>query len=161
GRRLSQALSHVIEKNSADDYREHLEYLAEQDDDASHGNYALIRFIAGVAPVLGFLGTVVHFGTALSGISYNEMAERLPGIVSEMGAAFTTPTVALAAAMTMLFSLFLCERFDRGIVRTIDRYVDRELLNRFEAADPQISPFLSAVQSASEQSLQTIAATVH
>jgi hypothetical protein len=62
--------------------------------------------------------------------------------------------------MTMLFSLFLCERIERGIVRSVDRLADRELMNRFEARDPEILPILSAVQSASEESLRAIAASV-
>jgi biopolymer transport protein ExbB/TolQ len=110
GRRLTQALEFVTESGSAEEYREHLQYLADQDEDALQANYMLVRFVSGVTPVLGFLGTVVHFGTALSGISFNEMAERLPEVVGEMGSAFNTTTVALAAAMTMLFSLFICER---------------------------------------------------
>jgi biopolymer transport protein ExbB/TolQ len=161
GRRLTQALEFVTESGSAEDYREHLQYLADQDEDALQANYMLVRFVSGVTPVLGFLGTVVHFGTALSGISFNEMAERLPEVVGEMGSAFNTTTVALAAAMTMLFSLFICERIERGVSRAIDRLVDRELLTRFEVKDPSILPFLSAVESANEAALRSISDHLH
>jgi biopolymer transport protein ExbB/TolQ len=160
GRRLALALEYVTENGSADEYREHLQYLADQDLDATHANYTLVRFVVGVSPVLGFLGTVVHFGTALSGISFDEMAERLPVVVGEMGQAFNTTTVALATAMSMMFSLFLCERTERGIVRSIDRLVERELLNRFEVKDANIVPFLSVIRSANEEALQAIAATL-
>jgi biopolymer transport protein ExbB/TolQ len=160
GRRLIRALEFVTEKGSADEYREHLMYLAEQDEDNTHSNYTLMRFVIGVTPVLGFLGTVVHFGTALSGFSADEVTEKLPEIVSEMGAAFNTTTVALSAAMTMMFALFICERMERGIVHTIDRLVERELLNRFEAKDPNIMPFLAAVQSANEAALSAIGTTL-
>lgn len=160
-RRLTQALEFVTESGSAEEYREHLQYLADQDEDSQHANYMLIRFVAGVTPVLGFLGTVVHFGTALSGISFNEMAERLPEVVGQMGSAFNTTTVALAAAMTMLFALFICERIERGITRSIDRLVDRELLTRFEVKDPSILPFLAVVESANRESLQSISMNLH
>lgn len=160
GRRLVQALDHVTEKCSAKDYREHLRYLAEQDEDAAHASYVLIRFVIGVTPVLGFLGTVIHFGTALSGISFTEMSEKLPTVVGEMGTAFNTTSVALVAAMTMMFSLFLCQRIERNITRSIDRLVDRELLKRFEFKDPSITPFLAAVQSANEEALAAINATL-
>ena len=120
----------------------------------------LIRFVSGVSPVLGFLGTVIHFGTALSGISFDDLVERLPGVVSEMGSAFNTTTCALAAAMTMMFSLFVCERIERGIVHAIDRFIERELLNRFEIKDPSILPFLSVVQSANQEALTAIDATL-
>jgi biopolymer transport protein ExbB/TolQ len=160
GKRLALALEYVVENASADEYREHLQYLADQDLDVTHSNYTLVRFVVGVSPVLGFLGTVVHFGTALSGISFDEMAERLPVVVGEMGQAFNTTTVALAAAMSMMFCLFLCERTERGIVRSIDRLVERELLNRFEVKDANIVPFLSVIRSANEEALQAIAATL-
>lgn len=160
GKRLVRSLEFVSEKGSADEYREHLMYLAEQNEDNTHTNYTLMRFVIGVTPVLGFLGTVVHFGTALSGFSADEVTEKLPEIVSEMGQAFNTTTVALSAAMTMMFALFICERTERGIDHTIDRLVERELLNRFEAKDPNIMPFLAAVQTANEAALQAIGTTL-
>jgi biopolymer transport protein ExbB/TolQ len=160
GKRLVQALDHLSEKCSAKDYREHLRYLAEQDEDTVHSAYILIRFVIGITPVLGFLGTVIHFGTALSGISFDEMTEKLPTVVGEMGTAFNTTSVALVAAMTMMFSLFLCQRIERSITRSIDRLVDRELLKRFEFKDPSITPFLTAVQSANEEALAAINSTL-
>jgi hypothetical protein len=69
-------------------------------------------------------------------------------------------TTSLSAAMTMMFALFICERTERGIDHTIDRLVERELLNRFEAKDPNIMPFLAAVQSANEAALQAIGTTL-
>jgi biopolymer transport protein ExbB/TolQ len=160
GRRLIHALEHATEKSSPKEFREHVRYLANQDEDATHASYMLIRFVIGVTPVLGFLGTVIHFGTALSGISFEEMTEKLPVVVGEMGTAFNTTTVALIAAMTMMFSLFLCQRIDRGIVHAIDRLVEHELLTRFEFKDPSIVPFLSAVQSANDEALQSIRTTL-
>jgi biopolymer transport protein ExbB/TolQ len=160
GKRLVQVLEHVTDKCSAKEYREHLRYLSEQEDDNAHSAYVLIRFVIGVTPVLGFLGTVVHFGTALSGIKFNEMSEKLPIVVGEMGTAFNTTTVALVAAMTMMFSLFLCQRIERSILHAIDRLVDRELLRRFEFKDPAITPFLSAVEAANEEALRAIDGTL-
>jgi biopolymer transport protein ExbB/TolQ len=160
GRRLVRALEYVEEKGSAEDFRDHLHYLAEQDEDLVHGSYTLTRFIIGLTPVLGFLGTVVHFGTALGGVSFEEMAEKLPLVVSEMGEAFNTTCAALVAAITMMISLFICERIDTGILRAISRLFDRELDNRFEVKDPSITPFLAAVQSANDSALGAINGTL-
>lgn len=160
GRRLVRALEHIEEKGSAEDFRDHLHYLADQDEDLVHGSYTLTRFIIGLTPVLGFLGTVVHFGTALGGVSFEEMAEKLPLVVSEMGEAFNTTCAALVAAITMMISLFVCERIDTGILRAISRFFDRELDNRFEVKDPSITPFLAAVQSANDSALGAINSTL-
>ncbi|WP_437204491.1 MotA/TolQ/ExbB proton channel family protein [Planctomicrobium sp. SH664] len=160
GKRLTRALEYVVEKDSASDYREHLQYLAEQDEDTTHASYTLMRFVIGVTPVLGFLGTVVHFGTALSGISFDELDDRLSMVVGEMGQAFNTTTTALTAAMFTMFALFICERVERRIVQSIDKLVDRELLHRFEAKDANLTPFLSILKSANDDAMQSISAQI-
>ncbi len=156
GRRLISALSYLTERGSSEEFDKHLEYLAEQEEDQTHGNYSVIRFVMGVSPVLGFLGTVLHFGSALSGNSLDELADRLPQVVSEMGSAFNTTTVALASAMAMTFALFACERFERGTMRAVDRYVGRELLNRFEVKDPAVVPFIGTLEAAHGEALSAI-----
>jgi biopolymer transport protein ExbB/TolQ len=160
GQRLTHALEHLVAKGSADDFREHLLHLEQVDDDTTHGNYRLIRFIVGISPVLGFLGTVVHFGTALSGISFDEMMDKLPLVVGEMGEAFNTTTAALTATMLMMFSLFVCERTELRIVRSVDRNVERDLLNRFEVKDSNLVPFLGLIKSANDESQKAIVATL-
>ncbi|MDZ4686026.1 MAG: MotA/TolQ/ExbB proton channel family protein [Planctomycetaceae bacterium] len=151
GRRLLQALGYVVENESADDYADHLKYLAGQDEEATYTRFSLIRFVVAVTPILGFLGTVVHFGTALSGLSFSDLDNELSHVVSEMGTAFNTTTVALGAAMTTMFASFLCERIEHGIVRRIDRLVERELLNRFLVNDAQLTPFLSVLKEANHE----------
>jgi len=160
GKRIVGALEYVTQKGSAEDFREHLHYLSAQDEDQTYTSYTLPRFIIAVTPVLGFLGTVVHFGTALSGISFDEMAEKLPVVVSEMGQAFNTTTTALAGAMSMMFALFLCERVEKGYVHQIDRFADRELMNRFDIKDGNLTPFLATLKTANDEALQMIASTL-
>jgi len=160
GQRLSHALSHLQEKGSADGFGDYLQSLADQDYEKVQGNYGLVRFICWVTPMFGFLGTVVHFGTALGGQEAGDISDKLPTVVAEMGTAFNTTTVALTAATTMMFALFLCERSERGIVDEVDRRAERELLNRFEATDANLAPFINALQLANESSLQTMDATI-
>ncbi|HEY4312670.1 MAG TPA: MotA/TolQ/ExbB proton channel family protein [Pirellulales bacterium] len=160
GQRLHEALGYLKDRGSADGLGEHLRYLAELDDERAHNNYGLVRFICWVTPVLGFFGTVLHFGSALGGLSVDQIGERLPTVVGEMGTAFNTTTVALAAATSMMFGLFLCEKTERELIRSTDRRAERELLNRFEAADASMAPFLNAVESASHTMLRTMDETV-
>lgn len=160
GQRVAAALDYVVENRSVDEYRDHLQYLAGQGQDDTYTRYTLARFVIAVTPILGFLGTVVHFGTALSGISFDDMANRLPEVVSEMGEAFNTTTVALAAAMTMMFGLFLCERLEFSIDAFVDRFIERELLNRFEAKHENLTPFLNVLQHANDDALRVFAGTL-
>ena len=158
--RLHKALSYLQEKGSADGFNEYLQYLALQDEEHTHSNYGLIRFICWVAPVLGILGTVIHFGSAFGGLSVDEIGDNLAKVIGEIGTAFNTTTVALAAAITMMLSLFLCERTERGIVRSVTRRTDLLLLNRFEVLDESLTPFLQAVQSGSHATLHAMDKTI-
>lgn len=160
GRRLIEALSFVAEKESTDHYSEHLKHLADVDDQELHSKYMVLRFVIAVTPILGFLGTVVHFGGAIGSFSFDDMDAKLPVIVGGMGTAFNTTSVALATAMTMMFAMFLCERVDQSIVASIDRLIDRELLNRFESKHAEMNPFVSVIQMANKEALQSITQTM-
>ncbi len=160
GQRLIASLTFVTEKGSAEDYAEHIRYLSDQDHSRSHSNYVLLRFAIAVTPILGFLGTVVHFGSAIGQFSFTEMDDKLPAVVGGLGTAFNTTTVALAASMILMFATFLCERVESGILTNIDRLVDCDLLNRFEVKDANVVPFLSSLRSAHEETLHAITATL-
>ncbi|HMO86135.1 MAG TPA: MotA/TolQ/ExbB proton channel family protein, partial [Lacipirellulaceae bacterium] len=104
GKRLQRALEYVVENGASPEFREYLTPLSERDADRSHADYTLLRFVVRVTPVLGFLGTVVHFGTALNGVNLENMTNQLGIVISEMGQASNTTTVALGAAMGMMFA---------------------------------------------------------
>lgn len=161
GRRLISALSYITESGSSEGLSEHLRYLAEQDDESTYNRYSLVRFVVAVTPILGFLGTVVHFGTALSGLSFAGMDDGLSHVVSEMGTAFNTTTVALGAAMLAMFSMFLCERVENGFIGRINRFVERELANRFVEHDAKLTPFLSILKAAHEESQAALAVSLN
>lgn len=160
GKRLARALEYVVENGATSEFREYLQTLSDRDADRSHANYTLLRFVVRVTPVLGFLGTVVHFGTALNGVNLENMTNQLGVVISEMGQAFNTTTVALAAAMFMMFAQFVCEWTERSILHGIDRLAQRELFNRFDVKDANIPPLLGVVKAANDEALRVIAANV-
>jgi hypothetical protein len=103
----------------------------------------------------------VHFGTALSGMNIDQMAAKLGEVIGEMGQAFDTTTSALAASMSMMFAMFLCERLEGHVNGAVDRLAEHELANRFEPPRHEgLSPFLGVVQSAHEDVLKSIAAAM-
>jgi len=159
-RRYVEALQYVVDNGGAPEYRAYLRTISAEDAERASAQYTLVRFVVRIAPVLGFLGTVVHFGTALNGVDFNKMDGQLSVIVSEMGQAFNTTTVALGASMFMMFAQFICEWIDRGIVHSTDRQVERDLLTRFESRDPDMLPFLTAIRTANEDALSAMTATL-
>lgn len=159
-RRIIQVLENVTGKTSSEEYADHFRHVANHDAEQTHLNYTLCRFIIAVTPILGFLGTVVHFGTALGSISFNEMTDKLPQVVEAMGTAFNTTSVALFAAMTMMFLTFFCQRVEDRILNSVDRLAERELLRRFDFRDANTLPALNALQSAHDDSLAIIGNTL-
>lgn len=160
GRRFLAALEYLDEKGSAEELAGYLRHLSDQDYERTQSNYALLRFICWVTPMFGFLGTVVHFGTALGGQSAGDLGDKLPKVVAEMGTAFNTTTVALTAATTMMFCVFICERIERSIVNTVDERADRELMNRFEMTDANLVPFLGALRETNQITLDAVSGAV-
>ncbi len=157
GKRLAAGLEYVVQNGCDDQYRDYLQSLSHKDHDRTHSSFTLVRFCVRITPVLGFLGTVVHFGSALNGITLDQMSEQLGVVVSEMGKAFNATTVALASAMCMMFAQFVCEWIERTIIQSVDRTTENDLLNRFETKNSDLSPFLRVVKQANDQSLQLIA----
>ncbi len=156
GKRLRLALKYVSERASADGIREYLLELAERDSNETHASYSFPRFVAGVTPVLGLLGTVVHFGGALNGLASDQLMAQLPTMVTGMGTAFNTTCVALSASITTMLFLFLVERHEDNIVRDVNSLLENELLNRFATTDIRITPFLDAVKSAQQATLASM-----
>lgn len=163
GQRLRDALSFVSERETAHEYEEQIRYLSDQDHQRSHTSYVLLRFAIAITPILGFLGTVVHFGTAIGEFSFTEMDEKLPTVIGGLGTAFNTTTVALAASMILMFSTFLCERFEDGVLTTIDRRVESGLLNRFETDDRHktVDPLIASVRTVHEEAIREITLLIH
>lgn len=161
GKRLTAGLQYVVDNGCDEQYREYLQSLSHLDHERTHSSFTLVRFCVRITPVLGFLGTVVHFGTALNGITLDQMSEQLGVVVSEMGKAFNATTVALASAMCMMFAQFACEWIERTIVQSIDRIAEHELLNRFEVKNSDLTPFLRVVKEANDESLQLMAGNLY
>ncbi|HEY2760522.1 MAG TPA: MotA/TolQ/ExbB proton channel family protein [Pirellulales bacterium] len=160
GHRLIEAINYLMQKESAEGFEEHLRYLAQQDEERTYMNYGLVRFICWVAPVLGILGTVIHFASAFVGMAPDQVTDNLQKIMGEIGTAFSTTTVALAAAITMMFSLFMCEKTEKGIVHAINRRVEKDLLSRFEVVDESLTPFLNAVSAGNKATLSAMDGTL-
>lgn len=134
-RRLMSSVNYIKERNSAIGFREYLKDLAERDSEEIYSRYSFPRFATGILPILGLLGTVVHFGGALSGLSVDDMASKIPTIVSGMGTAFNTTCAALSASTTTMLFRYLIETQEEGIGSSINQYVEDQLLHRFVAEE--------------------------
>ena len=139
--RIQSALRFVHERQSADGFREYLETLAARDSDQVFERYGFSRFVTTILPILGLIGTVVHFGAALTGLSMEGLTEKLPKMLSSMGTAFNTTFTAMTCMVITFLIRFLVERRDNELLKKIDFYIEDELLYRFQSIDGAIKPF--------------------
>jgi biopolymer transport protein ExbB/TolQ len=148
--RLQSALKFVYERQSADGFREYLESLESRDSNQIFERYGFSRFVTTILPILGLIGTVVHFGAALTGLSMEGLTEKLPKMLSSMGTAFNTTFTAMTCMVLTFLVRFLVERRDNELLRKVDDYVEDTLLHRFQivnGATKQLSDLLSASNS--------------
>ncbi len=144
--RIQSALRFVFERRSADGFREYLETLAARDADEVFERYGFSRFVTAILPIVGLIGTVVHFGTALSGLSMDGLSEKLPAMLSGMGTAFNTTFTAMSGLAVTMLIRFLIERRENGAVIKINAFMEDELLYRFKSVDGNLTPFIDAIQ---------------
>lgn len=150
GRRLERGLCYVREKRSADGIEEHLQYLAELEAEKAHAQYGLVRFVAWIIPILGFLGTVVHFTLAIANITPEQMERSLSTVTDGLAVAFDTTALALSLSMMMMFLIFLVEQYDRHILREVEHKTFDLLGHRFTAGDAATDQFTATLRAANE-----------
>ena len=161
--RIQSALRFVHERQSADGFREYLETLATRNNDQIFERYGFSRFVTTILPILGLIGTVVHFGAALTGLSLEGLTEKLPKMLSSMGTAFNTTFTAMTCMVVTFLVRFLVERRDQMQLQKIDAFMEDELLHRFRSVDgatKQVIDLLRASNSTTMSALVSIEKTL-
>jgi biopolymer transport protein ExbB/TolQ len=148
GQRTTAVLDFLCRRGSANDLDDHLRTLADNDALALENSYALTRFITWAIPILGFLGTVLGITGAISGVTPEKLETDLNSVTDGLALAFDATALALALTMIAMFTSFITERAEQGVLDLVDAYVDRELAHRFERGLPGSNV---AVQAAQEQ----------
>ena len=133
--RIQSALRFIHESHSVSGFREYLESLEVRDANQVFDRYGFSRFVTTILPILGLIGTVVHFGAALTGLSMEGLTEKLPQMLSSMGTAFNTTFTAMTCMVVTFLIRFLIERRDNELLRKVDAYVEDQLLHRFQVTD--------------------------
>lgn len=154
--RIQAALTFVHERKSAAGFREYLDSLATRDEDFIHAKYSFSRFVTTILPIVGLIGTVVHFGAALTGLSMDGLAEKIPGMLSGMGTAFNTTFSAMSGMAITTLVRFLVERRDAGVLHNINAFIEDELLYRFNTIDASVTPFLDALNESQSTMLYSL-----
>ncbi|MFN7730712.1 MAG: MotA/TolQ/ExbB proton channel family protein [Pirellula sp.] len=134
-RRLHAALTFVSRRRSTSEFREYLDVLAGRDRDDIHSHYGFSRFVTAILPILGLIGTVIHFGTALTGLSMDGLETKIPELLSGMGTAFNTTCTAMSCMAVTLLLRFVIEGMENGVANKIDHFMENNLLFRFASSE--------------------------
>lgn len=159
-RRLANALDYVSQRGTGSELEKHLQYLGDVDRERSHAGYAFVRFIAWVIPILGFLGTVIHFTMAISQVTPEQLEHSLSAVTGALGVAFDTTALALSLSIVLMFFIFVVERSEKNLLHEVEMAANRELSHRFDAADATVGPYLSALTAFGEATIQKMESLV-
>jgi biopolymer transport protein ExbB/TolQ len=154
--RIQSALRFIHEGQSVSGFREYLESLEVRDANQIFERYGFSRFVTTILPILGLIGTVVHFGAALTGLSMEGLTEKLPQMLSSMGTAFNTTFTAMTCMVVTFLIRFLIERRDHELLRKIDAYVEDHLLHRFQGADGPMKHLTDALSASTSTLLSSL-----
>jgi biopolymer transport protein ExbB/TolQ len=152
--RLREALHDVREKRSADELEEHLRYLADQDADRAHSGYSLVRVIAWMIPILGFLGTVIGITLAIANISPSQLESSLHDVTGGLAVAFDTTALALALSIGLMLMLTVVEGAEQRLLQDVEKSAHRELAYRFLAGDSNTAPYLAHLQATGDSVIE-------
>lgn len=149
-RRLHAILVFVKERRSADGIDDHVRYLADGDSDAAHSSFALVRILAWMIPILGFLGTVIGITIAIANVTPDQLESSLPNVTGGLAIAFDTTAQALALSLVLIVAQSLVERKTQHLLNDVDQKAELLLGHRFLAGNSDLAPFLAALRIASE-----------
>lgn len=90
--------------------------------------YTIIKYISGVIPALGFIGTVIGIAGSLKVLDLQSL--NLDKTTSLLSLAFTTTFIALVANALLLLILNVIEKKEEEYVNQVGTYVLKNLVNR-------------------------------
>jgi biopolymer transport protein ExbB/TolQ len=116
---LSTAEAATIVNASADVFRDELD-----------SNYAVIKYLAWAIPALGFVGTVLGIGRALTGFGDTGSDLPMAFITSNLSTAFDTTFVALMLSLLLMLLIAICQAREEAVVTYSQNYCLANLVNR-------------------------------
>ncbi len=144
--RLSNVLTFLSNRGSANDLDDQLRALADNDVLAQESSYALTRFITWAIPILGFLGTVLGITASIAGVTPESLEKNLNQVTDGLALAFDTTALGLALTMVTMFCSFVVERVEQGVLERVDRYVEDTLAHRFERTEAEGGDFVAVLK---------------
>ena len=100
--------------------------------------YNMLRYLVWLIPTLGFIGTVIGIGLALTAAgdmptdlsAGDEIRKWFAGMTFELGVAFNTTLLALLLAAFLVFVMHISQGREEAALNTVGQYCVDNLINR-------------------------------
>lgn len=154
--RSAQLLDLWINSHSTEKIERRIESDTEAYDLAHQTSYSLPRILVWAIPVLGFIGTVIGIGDAVSGFQgflskvddVDVLREGLIKVTTGLGTAFDTTFLALVISLIVMLPLAYLERQEQHLLTLIDL--------RLRATIFDILPDAQAASTINEEDLKRV-----
>jgi biopolymer transport protein ExbB/TolQ len=136
--RIGRALVRFKLLGSAEKVDDMLKYQGELDAAAMESSYSILKFLITLLPILGFMGTVIGIGEAVSGFSgvvtgasdIQRIKSVLADVTKGLGTAFDTTLLALILSAILMLGLTIFQRIEDHLLAQIQQYCISNLLDR-------------------------------
>jgi biopolymer transport protein ExbB/TolQ len=138
--RVLRGLEHFRFRQSNSEVANILSSQSSIDGNAASSSYSLVKVCNWAIPILGFIGTVLGIGSAVSGLGGGNMAgadlsalkEQLGAITGGLGVAFDTTLVALVMSIIISFPASALQKSEDDLLNEVDDYCNENLLLRLK-----------------------------
>lgn len=118
---------------------------SDRDTTASDSSYVLVRALIWALPILGFIGTVMGLGQAVSGFAkflagaaeLTQIKEAIAKVTIGLGVAFDTTLLALVLTTFLMFPLSWIQRREETLFVEMDNYMDDHLISCLPSPEQQ------------------------
>lgn len=138
--RLGRALETFAVRRNAREVLEQLGAHAGTDAAAVESSYTMLRVFIWAIPILGFIGTVIGIGSAVSGFSTSVaaavdlevMKHSIGGVTSGLGVAFDTTLLALVVSIFIMFPASSLQKAEEDFLGQVDTWCESQLASRLD-----------------------------
>jgi biopolymer transport protein ExbB/TolQ len=132
--RISRLLAHFGQHCNRSDLSALLVSQSDIDVSTVNSSYSTLRVFIWAIPIVGFIGTVIGIGDAISGFAElndpNQLQEQLRPITSGLAGAFETTLIALLFSIVLMFPTSWCQKIELRLLNRLDDFCNEQLLHR-------------------------------
>ncbi len=149
-RRVRRALDEFGARGRVQDVVQALNSQADTDADSVASSYSMVKVLIWAMPILGFIGTVMGIGAAVSGFSgsmaesaqFETIRNSLGSVTGGLAMAFDTTLIALVASLLVMFPARWLQKAEEDHLTEVDQYAMERVVPRMK--EPGGAPSVSS-----------------